>query len=93
LTSSTVDETALAILQRHESQGIPIVSSEKKIKFTIEVLSILAELTDKTLQSGSKELLNCRISPRYLQSVPLVRFCVGSYSMEYNGHTMHSKVG
>jgi len=49
LTSSTVDETALAILKRQESQGIPIVSSQRKIKLTIHVSSILTELTDKTL--------------------------------------------
>jgi hypothetical protein len=37
LTSSTVHETALAILMLKESRGIPIVSSERKIKFTIPV--------------------------------------------------------
>jgi len=35
LTSSTVDETALAILKRQGSRGIPIVSSQRKFKFTI----------------------------------------------------------
>jgi len=49
LTSSTVDETALAILKRQGSRGIPIVSSQRKFKFTIQVSSILTELTDKTL--------------------------------------------
>ena len=49
LTSSTVDETALAILKRQGSRGIPIVSSQRKIKLTIQVSSILTELTDKTL--------------------------------------------
>jgi len=49
LTSSMVDETALPILKRQGSGGIPIVSSQRKIKFTIQVLSILTELTDKTL--------------------------------------------
>jgi len=49
LTSSTVAETALAILKRQGSRGIPIVSSQRKIKFTIQVLSILIELKDKTL--------------------------------------------
>jgi hypothetical protein len=49
LTSSTVAETALAILKRQGSRGIPIVSSQRKIKLTIQVLSILTELTDKTL--------------------------------------------
>jgi len=49
LTCSTVDETALAILKRQGSQGIPIVRSQRKIKLTIQVSSILTELTDKTL--------------------------------------------
>jgi len=49
LTSSMVGETALGILRREGSRRIPIVSSQRKIKFTIQVLSILTELTDKTL--------------------------------------------
>ena len=49
LTSSTVTETALAILKREGSRGILIVSSQRKIKQTIQVSSILTELTDKTL--------------------------------------------
>jgi len=48
-SSSTVDETALAILRQEGSWGIPIVSSQRKFKFTIQVLSILTELTEKTL--------------------------------------------
>jgi len=48
-TSSTVNETALAILKRQGSRGILIVSSQRKFKFTIQVSSILTELTDKTL--------------------------------------------
>ena len=49
LTSSTVDETALAILKQQGSRGIPIVSSQRRFKFTIQVSSILTELTDKML--------------------------------------------
>jgi uridylate kinase len=49
LTSSTVDVTALAILIRQGSRGIPIVCLQKKIKFTIHIFTILTELTDKTL--------------------------------------------
>jgi hypothetical protein len=49
LTSSTVDETALAILRWQGGRGIPIVCSQRKIKFTSQVLSILTELTDKML--------------------------------------------
>jgi len=37
LTSSTVDETALAILKRQGSRGITIVSSQRKIIFDIQV--------------------------------------------------------
>jgi hypothetical protein len=48
LTSSTVDETDLAILKPQGSQGIPIISSQRKIKLTIQASSILTELTDKT---------------------------------------------
>jgi len=49
LTSSTVDETALPILKRQGSREIPNVSSQRKFKLTIQVSSILTELTDKTL--------------------------------------------
>jgi len=49
LTSSTVDETALAILKQQESRGIPIVSPQRKIQLTIQVSTILTELTDKML--------------------------------------------
>jgi hypothetical protein len=35
LTSSTVDETALAILKSKGSRGIPIVSLQTKFKFNI----------------------------------------------------------
>jgi len=48
-TTSTVDETTFAILKRERSQGILIISSQRKIKLTIQVSSILTELTDKTL--------------------------------------------
>jgi len=37
LTSSTVDETSLAILKRHGSRGITIVSLQRKIRFEIKV--------------------------------------------------------
>jgi len=37
LTSSTVDETALAILKRQGSRGITIVSSQRNIRFDIHV--------------------------------------------------------
>jgi hypothetical protein len=59
LTSSTVDERALAIPMWQASRGIQIVSSQRKITLTIQVSSILTELTDKTLQTGSKGFSNC----------------------------------
>jgi len=46
LPSSTVDETASITLGRHGSQGVLIVRSQRKFKFTVHVLSILIELTD-----------------------------------------------
>jgi len=49
LTSLTVDETALGILKQQGSRGIPMVSLQRKFTFTIQVLRILTELTDKTL--------------------------------------------
>ena len=41
LTSSTVEETALAILKRQGRQGITIVSLQRKFIFDISILSIL----------------------------------------------------
>jgi len=38
LTSSTVDETALAILRRQGSQGFSIVSSLSQVIFDIQVV-------------------------------------------------------
>jgi hypothetical protein len=84
LTSWTVDERALAIPMRQGSGGIHIVSSQRKIKLTIQISSIFTELTDRTLQTGSKGFSNCWISPRHLESVPHVGFCFGTYSMERN---------
>jgi len=82
LTSSTVQKIALAILKRQGSWSIPIVSSQRKFKFTIQVLSLLTELTDKMLQTGSKGLSNCQISPRHMESLSDVTICFRSYWME-----------
>jgi hypothetical protein len=46
--------------------------------------SVLTELTDKMLYTGSKGLSKCRISPRHLQSLPHLKFCFSSYSMEHD---------
>jgi len=82
LTSSTVDETAVAILKRQESRGIPIVSSQRKFKFTIQIVNILTELTDKMIKTSSKGLSKCWISPGHRESLPYISICFSSYSME-----------
>jgi len=40
LPSSTVDETALAMLKQQGSRGIPNVSSQRKFQCTFQVLCI-----------------------------------------------------
>jgi len=82
LTRTTIDETAWAILQRQGSCGITIVSSQKKLIFNSEILFILTRLISRPLWTGSKGLSNCRISPRFPESLPHVRMCFGSHSME-----------
>jgi len=59
LTSTTVDSTALAIPKRQGSQEISIVSSKTKVIFDSSILSIVIQMTDKTLQTGSKGLVSC----------------------------------
>jgi hypothetical protein len=49
LTSSTVDETTLAILNRQGSCVITIVSWPKKLIFDCENLCIVTQLTEETL--------------------------------------------
>jgi len=87
LTSSTLNETAGAMLKRHWNQGIPIVCSQRKFKFNIDVLSILTKLTDKILLTVSKQFSNCQISPRHLESLPHVRIGIGLYSMRHDMKT------
>jgi len=82
LTSLMVDETALAIVKREGRRGITIVSSQTKFNVHIVFEAILTVVTDKTLQTGSYRLFNSRISPRPLESLPHVRICFGSYTME-----------
>jgi hypothetical protein len=48
-TSTMVDETALAILNGQGSRRVRIVSSQRRMKSTIQVSSILTELTEKTV--------------------------------------------
>jgi hypothetical protein len=51
-----VNEIVLAILMKEGSRGILIVSSQRKFKFTIQIFSILTELTDTMLHTGRKGL-------------------------------------
>jgi len=67
LTSTTIDETTLAICKRQESCGLTIVSSQKKFIFNSYILSILTQWTDTKPQTGSKELRISWYSPRYLE--------------------------
>jgi len=84
MTSLTVDETALAILKGQGSRGITIVSLRTKFIFNISVESILTELTDKTLQAGSKELSNSSFSPRHQVLPPHFKIHFWSYYRELN---------
>jgi len=85
LSSSMVDETTLAILKRQASQGITLIRLQRKFILVIPFLSILTQLIYKTLQTCSQELCKCLNLPRQMESLPHVRICSGSYSMEcYN---------
>jgi hypothetical protein len=56
LTSSTVDETTLSIMNKKESRGNRIVSLQRRSKLDFQVLFILTKLTEITLQTGSEGL-------------------------------------
>jgi len=53
LTSSTVNDTALAILRSWGSQGITMLSLQRIFICDIQIWSIDTELTHKSLQTGS----------------------------------------
>jgi len=82
LSSTTVDEAALAMIRKQGSRGIPIVSGQTKFEYNIVVRSIFTEVRDKTLWTAIKGLSNCRLSPRHLELLPHVRICFGWYAME-----------
>jgi len=84
LTSTTLDATALAILNRQGSRGITIVSSQRKSILVSVILSIVIQLIDTVLQTGSKGLPNFWISPRQLESLSHIKICFGSYSIKCN---------
>jgi len=92
LTSSTIDEAALAILTRQGRRGTTIVSSQTKFIVDIDFWAILTVLTDKTLQTGSYGLCNCWISPRHLISLPHARIRFGSYSIDTYSTSAQSKL-
>jgi len=82
LTSSKVDETALAILRRQATRQITIVSSLKTFLFNIQVWSILSELTAKMLRTGSWEPRNYWNWPRHIELLPHVMICISWYYMK-----------
>jgi len=75
LTYSMLDEIALAILKRPGSRDITIVCSHRRFIFNIEVLSIIDESTDKSLQTGNYGSCHISISPSHQELVPQVRTC------------------
>jgi len=82
LTSSTIDETALAILKRQGSQGIRMVSSQRKFIFNSQISPILIHQTDTILQTASKGFSNFQISQRHLKSRCHVRILFGSFAIK-----------
>jgi hypothetical protein len=82
LTSTIIDQIALAILKRKGSRGITIVRSQKKFLFDSLILLQFTSLTASALKTGIKRLPNCPISPRYLEWRPHVRICFISHSLE-----------
>jgi len=54
-TSSTVDETALAILKWQGSRGIPIGSSQRKFRCTVQVLVYLLNWQTKHSKLAGKD--------------------------------------
>jgi len=82
LTSSMVDETAVAILRGEGSWGISILSVQWNFILDSPVWSLLTQLTDKTLEAGSEGLWHVQISPWHMQSLFDSRLCFSSWSME-----------
>jgi len=77
LTSITFDGTALAILKRQGSRGITIASLQSRFIFVSYIVSILMQMVDTTVQTGSNGLPNCRISQRNLESLSHDGMCFG----------------
>jgi len=82
LTSTTVDETELAILKRQGCRRISAVSWQRVFISDNWILSILIKFTDKPLYCGSCGHSNGQISPSPLDSLPHVRIYFSFYSME-----------
>jgi len=61
LTSTTVDDTALAMWKRQGSWRITIVSLQKKFIFDSLIITILIQLTDKMLQLAAKDFLTVEL--------------------------------
>jgi len=82
LTSSTIDETALAILMRQGSQGIPIVSLQRKFIFVIQVNPSRLKWGTKCSKPAAMDFQTFELSPRHLELLPHVTIYFSSYSME-----------
>jgi hypothetical protein len=83
LRSTTVNRTALAILEKHRSSENRVVSLQSKFIFDRWTISMLMLLSGKIPQMGSTALSNCHISPRHLGSQPQGRIQFGLYSIEH----------
>ena len=95
LTTTTIDETALAILKRQGCRGITIVSSQRKSKFDHLIVPMSIPLTDTMLQTGSKGLciLTFTKTPGIATSCYDVFWLVFLGTLyqtsSYGGHIMH----
>jgi hypothetical protein len=79
-----VDEPALAILKRQGSWGITIVSLQRKIIFDIQFNPYWPKWQTRRSKLLAKDFETSRISPRHMKSLPHVRVCFGTCSMEHN---------
>jgi len=80
LTSSTVDETALAIMKRHGSRGITIVSSQREIIFDIQVDPYWPKWQTQGSILAAKDFETSEFH-RHMESLPHVRIHFGPLFM------------
>jgi len=82
LTSSTVDETALAILKRQGSRVITIVSSQNKIRFDIHVDPYWQKWQTKRSKLALKDFETSEFHQATWNRYLMFNICFGSYSLE-----------